>query len=230
MTPRTLAPLVALALSGCMVIAPTTSQLNDFKNWEKAGNLTAIEGKSIDPSCSADKKGTPECAQLAEIQGRACDTLVKQDTAAQAACPPFTATTQRRLQCAATDFGQALIGKQFQPEELDQIAEMRARALYCHANTLSRPEGLPEAQEAGRVLATLSENSERDQLAASAALYEANTNQVSAAERCSAARTAVKLADRGLRNSPADDLQQGLSATRAHATAVAGSLSNCSVQ
>jgi hypothetical protein len=222
------ATLAALALSGC-VLAPTTGQLSDFKKWEAANNLTAIESQNIDASCTAANKASAECAQLAEIQGRACLTLAKGEAAANAACPPATDSARRRLQCAAADFDAARAGKQFPPGQLDQITEMRARALYCHANTLSRADGLAEAQQAGRELATLGENPERDQLAASAALYAANTNQVAAAERCSAARNAVKLADRGLRNSPSSELQQGLSATRDHATAVAGSLSNCSV-
>ena len=222
---KSLAMLAALALSGC-ALGPT-KQLSDFKKWEAAGNLTAIEGASIDTSCAG--KASAECVQLAEIQGRACLNLAKGEAAAKAACPPATDTARRRLQCAATDFDAARAGKQFPPDQLDQITEMRARALYCHANTLSRADGLAEAQQAGRELASLSENPERDQLAASAALYEANTNQVSAAERCGAARNAVKMADRGLQNSPSSELQQGLSATRDHATSVAGSLSNCSV-
>ena len=223
-------PMLALAavlLSGC--VAGPTKQLSDFKKWEAADNLAAIEGASIDASCAADGKGSAECAQLAEIQGRACLNLAKGEAAAKAACPPATDTARRRLQCAATDFDTARAGKQFPPDQLDQITEMRARALYCHANTLSRADGLAEAQQAGRELATLAENPERDQLAASAALYEANTNQASAAERCSAARNAVKLADRGLQNSPSSELQQGLDATRDHATSVAGSLTHCSV-
>ena len=219
----------ALVLSGC-AIAPTTSELSDYKKWEAANNLTAIESRSIDASCAAANQGSAECAQLAEIQGRACLNLAKGEATAKAACPPATDTARRRLQCAATDFDAARAGKRFPPDQLDEITEMRARALYCHANTVSRSAGLGEAQEAGRELATLGENPERDQLAASASLYEANTNQVSAAERCGAARNAAKLADRGLQNNPSSELQQGLSATRDHALAVASSLSNCSVE
>jgi hypothetical protein len=221
------AAVSALTLSGCAVVAPTTNELSKFKSWEAANNLTAIESATIKTNCAADDQ---ECVQLAEIQGRACLTLVKQDTQAKAACPAFTPVTQKRLQCAATDFQAALSGKQFPQDQMDQMTEMRARALYCHANTLSRPDGLPEAQEASRELATLSDNPERDQLAASAALYVANTSQAAAADRCSAARNAVTLANKGLQGSPSGDLQQGLTATREHATAVAGSLSNCSVQ
>ena len=225
--PVTLGMLAALGLSGC-VLGPT-KQLGDFKKWEGANNLTAIEGQSIDASCAADKKDTPECAQLAEIQGRACLTLAKGEAAANAACPPATDTAKRRLQCAATDFDAARAGKQFPPDQLDQLTEMRARALYCHANTVARSDGLAEARAAGTELASLAENPQRDQLAASAALYEANTNQASAAERCGAARKAVQLANRGLQNNPSNDIQQGLDATRDHATAVAGSLPNCTV-
>ena len=225
---RLVTALLVLVLSGC-ALAPTTNQLGNFKKWEAANNLAAIESQGIDASCAAANKGSAECVQLAEIQGRACLTLARGEAAGQAACPPATDTARRRLQCAATDFDAARAGKQFPPDQLDQMTEMRARALYCHANTLSRADGLAEAQQAGRELATLGENPERDQLAASAALYEANTNQVPAADRCGAARNAVQLADRGLQNSPSSEIQPGLAATRDHAVSVAGSLTNCSV-
>ena len=217
---------LALVLSGC-ALAPTTNELSDYKKWEAANNLAAIASHSIDASCAAANKGTAECAQLAEIQGRACFTLAKGEATAQGACPPSAARDQ--LQCAFTDFDAARAGKQFPPDQLDQFTLMRAHALYCHASMVSPADGLAEIREAQRELDTLKENPERDHLAASAALYEALSNQLSAAERCSAARNAVKLAVRGLQNQPSDELQQGLSATRDHAVAVAGSLSDCSV-
>lgn len=226
--PVTLGMLAAWGLSGC-VLGPT-KQLSDFKKWEGANNLTAIEGQSIDAGCAADKKGTPECAQLAEIQGRACLTLAKGEATANEACPPPTATAKRRLQCAATDFDTARVGKQFPADQLDQFTEMRARALYCHATTLGRPDGLSEAQQAGSELASLADNPQRDQLAASAALYEANTRQVAEADRCSAAKKAVQLANRGLKSDPSDDIRQGLQRSRNSAVLVAGSLLNCTVQ
>jgi hypothetical protein len=214
--------LVAVGLSGC-VLGPT-AQLSQFKTWEEANNWTAIESRAIDPGCAAAKQGSAECAQLAEIQGRACLTLARREAVAQAACPPATDTARKRLQCAAADFDASRPGSHFSSDQLDQITEMRARALYCHATTGSRTDGLVEAREAGRELSKLTANPERDQLAASAALYEANTTQVTAVDRCSAARTAVELADRGLHESPSSDLQQALAATRGHATSVAGSV------
>lgn len=218
----------ALVLSGC-VLAPTTRQLSDFKKWEDAGNLTAIESQDIDASCAAANKGSPECAQLAEIQGRACLKLVLGMTASLAACPGVSDAATRRLQCAAADFDAARAGKQFPPAELDQFTEMRAHALFCHAYMLSRADGLAEVQQAGRELASLAANPQRDQLAAEAALYEAETSQVAAADRCSAVRNSVRLADRGLQNNPSDVMQQGLNTTRNSATSVAGTLTNCSV-
>ena len=223
----TLSSVAALLLSGC--VHGPTAQLSDFKKRADAKDWTTIESQTIDASCSAANKSSAECVQLAQIQGFACLTLARGEAASQAACPPATDTARRRLQCAAINFDTARIGKQLPSDQLDEITQNRARALYCHATTLSRADGLPEAQEAGRELSTLAPNPGRDQLAASAALYEANTNQVASVDRCSAARTAVKLADRGLQTSPSRDLQQGLAATREHATSVAGSLSNCSV-
>jgi hypothetical protein len=214
----TLSSVAALLLSGC--VHGPTAQLSDFKKRADAKDWTTIESQTIDASCSAANKSSAECAQLAEIQGFACLTLARGEAASQAACPPATDTARHRLQCAAIKFDTARIGKQLPSNQLDEITQNRARALYCHATTLSRADGLPEAQEAGRELSTLAPN---------AALYEANTKQVASVDRCSAARTAVKLADRGLQTGPSSDLQQGLAATREHATSVAGSLSNCSV-
>ena len=214
-----------LALSGCEV-----NKVKNFKDWEAANKLTDIEKADIKSACDGSGKGSEECTQLAEIQGRACFNLVKQDTAAKAACPAFTPTTQSRLQCTVNDFELALAGKQYIHDQVEEVTEMHARALYCHANTLTKQAGLPEAQQAGRELATLPANPERDQLAASAALYEANNNQAPVADRCSAARSAVSFANRGLQNNPPGDLQQGLGATREHAITVAGTLPNCSVQ
>jgi hypothetical protein len=216
--------LFGLLAAGC---AGTTAQLSDFKKAETAKNYAAIESKSIDASCASGSKGSSECAQLAEIQGRACLTLAQQESAPNAACPPATDSARRRLHCAAVDFDAARFGHQFPSDQMSEITENRARALYCGATLQARSTGIADAREAARELDTLPANPQRDQLAAAAALYVANTDSESQADRCAAAARALSRAERGLQNSPSDDMKQGLMATADHAKTVATHLSNC---
>jgi hypothetical protein len=220
-----LALLAGALIGGC----GTTKQLSDFKKDEAAKNYAAIENQTIDSSCFAGGQATDECAQLTEIQGRACLTLARQEAAPNAACPPATDTARRRLQCAAKDFGVALTGGHFSADDQNDMTEMRARALYCGATLVSRADGLPDAREAARELDTLPANPQRDQLAAAAALYVANSEQLSTADRCAAAQLAAARATRGLQNNPSSDMQRGLSDTRAHAVSVASHLTDCRV-
>jgi hypothetical protein len=212
------------------------SQLSDFKKAESAKDYATIEKKTIDPGCFANHQVSfanhqvsDECAQLTEIQGRACMTLALGEAAPNAACPPATDTARRRLECTAQDFAVALSGGHFSTDDQNDMTEMRARALYCGATLKSRADGLPEAREAARELDTLSANPRRDQLSASAALYVANSDELSSADRCAAAQLAVARAARGLKNDPSGALQQGLNDTRTHAMSVASHLTDCRV-
>lgn len=217
-----------IGLTTLLLAACATQQLQTLKNAEKAQNYTAIENTSID-SCTGSGLGSPTCAQASEIQGRACLTLAQQESAPNAACPPDTATAQRRLQCAVTDLDAARLGRQFPPDQLVELGEMHARALYCGATLKSRSDGLPDAREAARELelTSLSPSARREQLAAASELYVANDDQLANAERCSAALRAIARADRGLQEGPDDNLKQGLQATRAHAASVAAHLTSC---
>jgi hypothetical protein len=216
--------VATLLLAGCPL-----SQLNDLKKDEGDKNYSAIENTSIDSTCAGSGQGSAACAQASEIQGRACLTLAQQEAAPNAACPPDTATAQRRLKCAATDLDAARLGRQFPPDQLIELGEMHARALYCGATLKSRSDGLPDAREAARELElpSLPPSARREQLAAASELYVANSDQLSNAERCSAALRAIARADRGLQESPDDNMKQGLQATRAHASSVAGHLTGC---
>jgi hypothetical protein len=217
-------------LVGSLIGGWAIDQLSNFKKAEAAKDYATIDGKKIDSSCFADQQISDECAQLTEIQGRACMTLAQQEAAPNAACPPATATATRHLQCAAQDFGAAVKGAHVSSDDLNDDTEMRARALYCGATFVSRADGLPNVREAARELDTLTANPERDQLTAAMALYVANSDQLSATDRCTAAQLAVNRANRGLQANPPDNLQQGLSDTRAHALSVAGQLTGCRVQ
>jgi hypothetical protein len=55
----------------------------------------------------------------------------------------------------------------------------------------------------------------------------ANSEEIPVADRCSAARHAIELSERGLSNSPSGDTLTGLNSTRVHALAVLDHLSNC---
>lgn len=213
----------ALLLAAC-----ATRQLDTLKTEESTKNYTAIENTALD-SCTSAGPGSPECAQASEIQGRACLILAQQEAAPNAACPPDTTTAQRRLKCAVTDLDAARLGQQFPPDQLIELAEMHARALYCGATLKSRGDGLPDAREAARELEapSLPLSARREQLAAASELYVANDDQLTNAERCSAALRAIARADRGLQASPDDAMQQGLRATRAHASSVAAHLTDC---
>jgi hypothetical protein len=215
--------LAGTILAGCAV-----SQLSDFKKAEAAKDYTAIENKTIDASCFTDHP-TEECAQAAEIQGRACLTLARQEAAPNAACPPATDTARRRLGCAARDFGLAQKSASFSADDRTDITEMRARALYCGATLMTRADGLPDAREAARELDALPPSASREQLSAAAFLYVANTDALSAADRCAAAQAAAARATLGLQNNPSGDIQQGLADTRAHAVSVASHLGDCRI-
>jgi len=211
-------------LAGCAV-----SQLSTLKKDESDKNYAAIENKSIDSSCTGSGQGSPECAQMSEIQGRACLTLAQQEAAPNAACPPATDTARRRLQCAATDLDASRLGQQFSSDQLIELGEMHARALYCGATLKARSDGLPDAREAARELESpsLPPSPRREQLAAAAELYVANSDGLQDAERCRAALRAIARADRGLTESPDDSMKQGLQATRDHASSVAAHLTAC---
>jgi hypothetical protein len=211
-----------------LLTACATRQLDTLKTDEGAKNYTAIENSSID-SCTGTGPSSSECAQASEIQGRACLTLAQQEAAPNAACPPDTTTAQHRLKCAVTDLDPARLGGQFPPDQLIELGEMHARALYCGATLKSRSDGLPEAREAARELEapTLPPSARREQLAAASELYVANDDQLTNAERCSAALRAIARADRGLQESPDDAMKRGLQATRAHASSVAAHLTDC---
>jgi hypothetical protein len=211
-----------LWLAGC----GTISQLDTFKKDEAAKDYAAIANTPIKSSCAGSDKATLECAQLAEIKGRACLTLVQQQSAPNAACPPATDSARTQLQCAATNFDAARAGQNFPPDQLADMTEMRARALYCGATLESSSQGLVDVNAAATELGTLPPTPSRDQLAASTQLYVAN-NAVSNDDRCNGAKRAASLADRGMTENPTDDLKQGLMNTRAHAGMVAAHLSNC---
>ncbi len=212
-------------LTGCPA---TLTDLQKFKNDETAKNYAGIANTPIPSKCAASDKGSAECVQLAEIQGRACLTLAQQQSAPNAACPPATDSARSQLQCAAANFDAARAGQQFPPDQIADMTEMRARALYCGATLKSSTDGLVDANTAATELATLPPTPSRDQLAASTQLYAAN-NGVSNDDRCNAAKRAVALADRGLTENPTNDLKQGLSNTRTHASMVAAHLTNCQV-
>jgi len=216
--------LGTVLLTGC-----ATDQLQTLKKDETDKKYTVIESTSIDSTCAGSGQSSPECAQASEIQGRACMTLAQQEAAPNAACPPDTATAQARLKCVVTDLDAARLGRQFPPDQLIELAEMHARALYCGATLKSRSDGLPDAREAARELElpSLPPSARREQLAAAAELYAANDDQLANAERCSAALRSIARADRGLQASPDDAMKQGLQATREHAAAVAAHLTNC---
>lgn len=216
--------LAAVALGAC-----TVGQLSQFKHWEAAKDYTAIESKSIDAGCFGGQP-SEECTQLAEIQGRACLTLARQESAASAACPPPSATAARRLACAAQDFDVAGHGTNFSAADKADFVEMRARALYCGANLKSRADGLPDARAALAALDTLPPSAERDQLAASASLYAANTDSLSSAERCAAARAAASRAARGLSENPSTEMRQGLADARGTAARIAIHLGQCPLE
>lgn len=221
--------ITLIAIAGCLLGGCAVDTLQTFKAAEAAKNYSAIDAKKIDSSCFANQI-SDECAQMTEIQGRACMTLAQLEAAPNAACPPATATASRHLQCAAQDFGAAVKGAHVAVGDLNDDTEMRARALYCGATYVSRADGLPNVREAARELDTLPANPERDQLAAATALYIANSDQLSASDRCNAAQLALSRANRGLQANPAGNIQQGLSDTRAHALSVAGQLNGCRVQ
>jgi hypothetical protein len=141
--------IALIVLAGSLISGCAINQLNDFKKAEASKNYAAIADKKIDSSCFADQQISDECAQLTEIQGRACMNLALQETAPNAACPPPTDTASRHLQCAAHNFGAAVKGGNVAASDLNDYTEMRARALYCGATLVSRAEGLPNAREAG---------------------------------------------------------------------------------
>jgi hypothetical protein len=210
-------------LAGC---PGTTSQLSSFKSKEAAKNYVDIANTPIKSDCAGSAKAGAECAQLAEIKGRACLTLVQQQSAPNAACPPATDSARSQLRCAADNFDAARAGQNFPPDQLADMTEMRARALYCGATLEASSQGLVDANTAAMELGTLPPTPSRDQLAASTQLYVAN-NGVSNDDRCNAAKRAASFADRGMTENPTDDLKQGLMNTRAHAGMVAAHLSNC---
>ncbi len=219
--------IVLIVVAGLLIVG--CDPLAEFKKAEGAKNYAAIDAKKIDPSCFADQQVSPVCAQMTEIQGRACMTLAQQEAAPNAACPPATDTARRHLQCAAQDFGAAVKGANIPAADLNDDTEMRARALYCGATLVSRAEGLPNAREAGRELDTLPANPQRDQLNAATQLFVANSEQLPTSDRCAAAQLAVDRANRGLQSNPPTNIQQGLSDTRAHAISVAGQLNGCQI-
>lgn len=215
---------LAAMLAGC-----ATHQLEQFKQDYRAGKLTTIETSTLPANCFADGSVSDECAQLTDLQGRACLTLARQEAAANAACPPATDSARRRLQCAARDFAVATRSASFAATDINDMTEMRARALYCGATLVDRTAGLPDVREASRELATLPATAQRNQLAAATQLYIANSDQLPSAERCAAARSAAQIASKALESSSGDDLLDGLRDTRAHAIGVGAHLTDCTV-
>lgn len=213
---------MALCAAGC-----TTSQLSTFKKWEADQQLDKIESAQIDSGCSGSARGTEECAQLGEIQARACMTLASREAAPGAACPPATNTARARLTCAADGFAAAKAGHSFSGDQVNEFTEMRARALYCRANLVAAADGISDAREASRELATLPGNPRRDQLAAAAALYIGNSENLSAEQRCEGAIKSVKLADLGMTSGASGDILTGLTNTRDHALLVIRHLPSC---
>jgi len=216
--------LVGASLTGCAV-----SALDKLKGLESSQQFTKIEAEAIPGDCAGSGRGSEECAQIEEIHARACLTLAQQESAPGAACPPATDSARRRLKCAADGFKEAAVGGHFSSEQRNEFTQMRAQALYCGATLGARADGLASVREASRELATLPPNPRRDLLAASAALYVANTDDVSGHERCDAAQRAVDLANRGLAGGAPGALQDGLTNTKRLALEVGGRLAGCRV-
>jgi hypothetical protein len=203
----------------CSVLSGPTAQLQQYEKAEAAKDFATIENSPIDAACVSGA-GSDACPKLFAIRARACMQLARDEAAPGAACPPPTDSAKRRLDCAASNFAAARQASGFTPVQRDEFTEMRARALYCGATFRDASEGVPMDQTAGSELASLPPNARRDQLAASAALNIANRDALASNVRCDAARQAVHLAERGLTETPTEDLAAGLRGARSAAQGV----------
>lgn len=156
-------------------------------------------------------------------------TLAQREAVPDSVCPPTTDTARRRFQCAVTDLDPARLGQWFPSDQLIELREAHARALYCGAVVKARSDGLPDMRKAALELESpaLPLSPTREQLAAAAELYVADSEEVEDAERCSAALRALARADRGLRATPDDTIKQELQVAQERASAVVSRQSGC---
>jgi len=187
--------VITMVMSGC---CGPVWQLSDWQDLENAKQYDEIEVEAIDSECIAqDGKMNEACPKLFAIHARACLILARAETSETAACPPYTESARKRMDCAAADYAKARSGN-FSNDQLIEFSEHQARALYCGANFRTRPEGVPLARKAVVELSGLPPNPRRDHLAASAELFLAGTDQLSAADRCQSAKKALQFTSRGL--------------------------------
>lgn len=216
---------LTVSMSGCF---GPISQLNDWHDLESSKQYDKIEAEVIDSDCVIQSGKIDEaCPKLFAIHARACLTLARIETAETAACPPDTESARQRMDCAAADYDKARSGD-FPNDQLVEFTEHRARALYCGAHFRTRSEGLPLAREAVAELSRLPANPRRDHLAASAHLFVAGTDQVSAADRCQSAKTVLHLTNRGLSDGSASvAVADGLRGAQAAANRIIDRVNGC---
>ena len=211
--------LLPVLLAACSQVPGPIAQLDRFKTAEAAKNYSAIEAEPVNADCNTADK-SEACPQLFEIHARACLRLVAAETPAGAACPAPSDAVRRRLDCAASGFAAARDSGSFSTVQSEDFTDMRAHALYCGATLRDTSEGVPLARTSLAELATLPATPERDHAIASAALNIANREDLPQAQRCDAARQAVRAAEWGLTGTPAAAIADGLRGARGAARGI----------
>lgn len=214
-----LALLAALAAS-CALLDPVTARLERDKALQARGAFAEIVAQ--DPPAACDAPATDVCRQLWAIRGRACLALARVEAAAGAACPPDN--ERARLDCAVTAYDRA--GDLDGPDR-DALGENRARARYCAAHLRRAAEALALAQKAEADLDGLAPSPSRALIAASSALFVAQSETAGAGARCTAAKRAIDRAQAALGAFPGAPEAPALKGTLASAIAEQRRIPTC---
>lgn len=229
---RALAFGLLLACGGCetavhMMPGPT-AQLARLEQAQRDGNFTAIERDAPDAACTTSPFGSDACPKIHALRAGACLALARQQAASGAACPPPTGEGARLTRCAADSYGLAGDAVLAASTEPAAAFQNRMRARYCAARLVPAPEGLGLARAALADGTRVPPSAAADLLAASAALFIAQSTSATPADRCAAARQARQLAERGLAGSDVTPaLQDALRGTRTAAGAELAALPRC---
>lgn len=230
---RQLAPFAfALALLGCstavQVMPGPVAQLARMEQAQQAGRTADIAGEKVDAACASTPFSSEACPKIHALRAGACLALAQQQAADGAACPPPTGSAATQINCAADSYALAGDGVLANSGDAAAALQNRGQARYCAARLRPPAEGLAMARAAMADLARPPASGGRDLMAASAALFIAQSTAAPAAERCDAARQATQLAERGLATpDAAPAVLAALRGTRTAAQAEAAAITRC---
>lgn len=198
-----LCSVLLLAACASVALPGATAQLDRMKTLQAQEKFDAIAAEEPNSDCLARPFGAEACPQIHAIRGRAYLTLAIREAQSGARCPMPTQTARANMEKAIAAYALAAGAAPAGSEDAANIVENQALALTCAAPFHRPDEAVAMTRKAVASLDSLTPSPGRALAASSAMLSIAQRTELSAADRCAAARDAATRALRGIAGPPA---------------------------